>query len=166
MATPYGSTALTYGVRRYRPYISDLITAEASRLPELYALRDIKKQREKETGLKEKELTQTADIAALERESGERIAEKRRETDKLLADAIRMSNESIAKKNRQLEQEKMRFTKKQANIENIISGVNLGLSTYGLAKDIFGGGRGSSILGDIVGGVGSLWEKTTSLLGF
>ena len=108
----FPTTALTYGQRRRLPYMSDLITAEASRLPAIYAIKDAREQAEQQEALKEKELTQAVDISALERESAEKIADRQAALDTELAAATRASNEAIAKKNRQLEQMKMEDAKK------------------------------------------------------
>lgn len=137
----YGSTALSYGRRRKRPYISDLITAEASKLPSLYALKDIKERAEQEQSLQERGLTQTADIAKLGRESSERISAKQLQLDKSLAEATRKSQEQIASRTQGLEAARQSFEQKQAKTANLISGAGLGFQAYGLAKDagVFGG---------------------------
>lgn len=130
--------------RQRRPLYSEIIGQQAAYLPELYALKEQRDQREKEYALEveriEKEIALTEkEIATAERlgqadlELQQQLAEKRMELDQLLTDSQIESNESLARAIADMEG-------KQNTIGTALEAGRVGLEGYKVYDKLFGKG--------------------------
>jgi len=140
MALPYSNPqqeALTYGKRKIPFFTSDIITAQASELPSLYALKEREKQQEEGQALEKEAITSAENIAAQEREvekqgqeNEKAIAERRNELEDLISRRTISQNERIAEENRKL-------AEREAEVSKVLGVGGLAISGVSAAKELW-----------------------------